>query len=204
MPQPHRHIVLLLFLLTTACGRQTPTLPPLPRDAVIVAFGDSLTYGSGARDGYSYPADLERMIGRAVLNEGVPGEVTDEGRRRLPSVLEEDQPDLLLLCHGGNDLLRKVDKARTLANMRAMIGEAQRRHIPIVLIAVPRPTLLFLSSDDMYRLLADEFHLPLENEILARIEKDRSLKSDQIHPNEKGYRLLAEAVQRLLQRSGAI
>lgn len=194
----------LVFLACSGCSQHTPTLPPLSRGAVIVAFGDSLTYGTGVSAEQSYPAQLQRIIGHTVVNEGVPGEVTAAGLRRLPEVLDADHPALLILCHGGNDLLRRLDRKQTVANLRAMVQLARARHIEVVLIGVPRPALLGLKDADFYRQVADQFGIPLEDKVLPRIEADRALKSDRVHPNAAGYRLLAEAVAKLLRNSGAI
>ena len=124
----------------TACSSQ-PKLPPLSNDAVIVAFGDSLTFGTGAEPTESYPAVLEKMIGRRVVNSGVPGEVTGDGLSRLPEVLEREKPALLLLCHGGNDQLRRLNQQQAANNIREMIRLAQKREVAVVLIAVPAPGL---------------------------------------------------------------
>lgn len=64
-----------------------------------------MTFGTGAAPEESYLAVLERLVGRRVVNEGVPGEITDEGLERLPEVLKREKPTLLILCHGANDLL---------------------------------------------------------------------------------------------------
>ena len=197
---------LLFFLLGTLllCScQQTEKLPPLAGDAVILAFGDSLTYGTGAARTESYPAILATLTGRQVINAGVPGEVSEAGRARLTAVLDESRPALLLLCHGGNDFLRRRDSAQVKENQRAMVQNARKRGIAVVLIAVP--TLGFgLQVPPLYAEVASEAGIPLEGDILAEILGDASLKSDPIHPNAAGYRELALALERLLRRSKAL
>jgi len=193
----------LCALLLVSCSQDVPKLARLSSDAAILAFGDSLTYGSGVEAADSYPAVLAALTGRDVINAGVPGEVTAEGLNRLPDALDEYQPDLLLLCHGGNDLIRKQSEVQAADNLRAMIRLANERGIPVVLIAVPKPGV-FMESAKFYSEVAAEFGLPLQGDILADIEADRSLKSDTIHPNRAGYRIMAEAVYSLLQEAGAI
>ncbi len=178
-------------------------LPHLANDAVIVAFGDSLTFGTGAEQGESYPAVLEKMIGRHVVNAGVPGEVTADGLARLPAILEREKPALLLLCHGGNDQLRRLNHEQIANNIREMILLAQKKEIAVVLIAVPAPGLS-LSPPSMYREIAKELSIPIEEETLSTVLADSSLKSDYIHPNAAGYRRLAESIVNLLKKSGAI
>ena len=96
--------VLTLWLLA-GCGERL-SLSPLPEDGVILAFGDSLTAGVGAKSGSAYPDALQALTGRRVVNAGVSGETTAGGVARLPSVLEAVGPDLVMLMEGGNDILR--------------------------------------------------------------------------------------------------
>jgi acyl-CoA thioesterase I len=199
-------IFLLLAIIVgiglTACSTQ-PKLPALSNDAVIVAFGDSLTFGTGSEPAESYPAVLEKMIGRRVVNSGVPGEVTGDGLLRLPEVLEREKPALLLLCHGGNDQLRRLNQQQAANNIREMIRLAQKREVAVVLIAVPAPELSLLPPA-MYREIAKELSIPIEEETLSSILANNSLKSDYIHPNAAGYHRLAESIATLLRKSDAI
>lgn len=199
-----RKFFLLLCALLLLCScQETPKIAPLGSEAVILAFGDSLTYGTGAGREESYPAILASLTGRKVVNAGVPGEVSAEGRARLASVLDETQPSLLLLCLGGNDFLRRLDPAQVKVNLRTMVQSAKERGISVVLIAVP--TLGFgLQVPPLYEELAREEDLPVEKEILAEILGDSKFKSDPIHPNAAGYRQLATALEDLLRRSKAL
>ncbi len=193
-----------LLLWLAACDSGPPQLEKLPGDGVVLAFGDSLTHGSGARAEASYPAVLEELIGRRVLRAGVPGEVTARGLARLPGVLRDSAPDLLVLIHGGNDLLQRRPREKTLADLRAMVQLARKRGVAVVLIGVPNLGLILGRSAGFYENLAEELELPYDGEALPAILKQPDLKSDAIHPNAQGYRKLAEAVAELLRRSGAI
>lgn len=195
-------VVLLGVLLLNSCSTPAP-LPLLTADATILAFGDSLTAGTGAGETESYPAVLSRLTGRKVLNAGIPGEVSASGVQRLPELLERERPALLILCHGGNDLLGRTDRQLITDNLRAMIRMARERGISVLLVAVPSPDLS-LKPPPLYKEVADEFQIPVEMNALARILGKGSLKSDHIHPNATGYRMLAEALAGLLKKSGAL
>ncbi|HUN54215.1 MAG TPA: arylesterase [Smithella sp.] len=193
--------ILAVFVLA-ACQKPA-SLPVLGKSDVVVAFGDSITFGTGAGPQESYPAVLEQMIGRKVINAGVPGEITAEGLSRLPQVLDTEKPALLILCHGGNDTLRQLSREQTARNIREMVGLARQRGVAVVLIAVPSLGL-WVSPAPMYRDIAKELKIPLEEKTLSGILADDSLKSDLIHPNAAGYRRLAEAVAALLKKNGAL
>ena len=116
-----------LVLALSACGPSGVKLAKLPGDAVVLAFGDSLTFGTGTTPEKSYPAVLESRIGRKVVAAGIPGEVSAAGLERLPEVLDEVKPRLLILCHGGNDMLRKLNLQQAADNIRAMVRLARSR-----------------------------------------------------------------------------
>jgi len=192
------------FIVVLLCGcGQGPKLERLPSDAVVLAFGDSLTFGTGAAEDESYPAHLERMIGRRVVRAGVPGEVTAQALARLPAALDEHAPRLLLLCIGGNDFLRRLGNPQAERNVREMVKLARSRGVAVMLIGTPEPGLT-VSPPAFYSSIAKEFRLPYEEGIVGQVLKDASLKADPIHPNASGYRVIAERVADQLKKSGAI
>jgi lysophospholipase L1-like esterase len=197
-----RLTLLAAFCLLAACGSSVK-LEKLASGDVVLAFGDSLTFGTGAKPEESYPAALERAIARKVVNGGVPGETSEEGLRRLPEALDEAKPRILVLCHGGNDFLRRLDERRLADNLRAMIRLARERDIAVVLLATPRPGLP-PSVPAFYGEIATELRLPFEDVIVKSVLFDASLKSDMVHPNAKGYERMAAAVEKVLRKAGAI
>ncbi len=195
--------VLVLALAVAACGSKTPQLAKLGPGDVIVAFGDSLTYGTGAAEHESFPAVLEQLIGRKVVRAGVPGEVTAQGLERLPEVLDEHRPKLVIICLGGNDMLRSLGEAQTVANLRAMLRKVRESGAQAVLVGVPRPALL-TSAPQFYADLAGEFGIPHESAVVTSVLYKSELRSDPIHPNAQGYRKIAEALAGLLRKAGAV
>ncbi|MDF1588070.1 MAG: arylesterase [Gammaproteobacteria bacterium] len=193
-------ILVILFMLT-ACSDDVPQLLPLQQDDVILAFGDSLTFGTGSDSATeSYPAILQILSGKTVVNAGIPGEVSQAGLERLPHVLAQTSPKLVILCHGGNDLIRRLDIVQLERNLTQMIQTIQASGAQVVLVAVPKLSLT-LTVPELYARLAEEYNIPIEAEIIYDIEQQPGLKSDQIHPNAQGYRLIAENIYQLLQAS---
>lgn len=195
-------LLILLMAGLTACD-SSPQLKPLSNSAVILAFGDSLTYGTGTNKEQAYPSRLQQMLSRTVINAGIPGEISKTGLARLGGLLKRHRPELLILCHGANDILRHSNLKQTKDNLQQMIDLAKANNTQIMLIGVPEFSI-FLSTAAFYRDLAEKNHLPLENTVLSDILGNAKLKSDQIHPNSEGYKIFAERIQVLLQQTGAI
>lgn len=197
----NRLLVLFLALLSVAlCGCGRASVRKLGPDAVVVAFGDSLTAGTGAEDSESYPAVLAALLGVTVKNEGQPGEVTAVGVARLLRVLREHSPDLVILCHGGNDFLQRADDASVERNLQAMVDASREAGADVILLGVPRPGLL-LRAPALYEDVARRNGIPCDVKTLPKILSTPSLKSDAVHPNAEGYRVLAGRVAELIRRS---
>ena len=195
--------LVVAMLIVVGCSPRGPRVERLAEGSVVLAFGDSLTHGTGAAPAEAYPAVLERLIGRTVVNAGVPGETSAEGLVRLPGVLDEVKPGLLILCHGGNDFLRKLGDERAAANVRSMIAEARSRGIPVVLLATPKPTLP-PSIPAFYGEIAAAEKVPFEEGVMRSVLLDNRLKSDLVHPNAQGYAKIAAALDKLLRAAGAV
>ncbi len=209
MRNPIVTIILLSLVLVSGCSRSPAPSPhsPLASDAVVLAFGDSITFGTGASSGESYPERLSALTGLKVINAGIPGETTAGGLRRLPETVAATKPDLVLLCLGGNDFLRRVNRVETRSNLEQMLDLLKKNNVPVILVSVPEFGLGLtgkLKPSPMYDELAEEYALVVENEILASVLSQRALKSDSIHPNAQGYAEIASALKTLMHSSGLL
>jgi lysophospholipase L1-like esterase len=110
----------------------------------------------------------------------------------------------MILAHGANDLLRRLPNDALEANLRAMIRLARERGVQVVMLGVPQPALLFMSGAELYPRLAREEGVPIDPTTLAGVLADEKYKSDPIHPNDAGYRRMAEAVAELLRAADAL
>lgn len=198
---------LLLAALLAACS--APEQAALPAESVVLVLGDSLSYGTGARRGEDYPSLLAESTGWTVVNAGVPGDTTAGGLQRLPGLLEEHEPDLLLVELGGNDFLRRVPARETEANLRAILTQAREEGVPALLVAVPTPSLLGasvtgLADDPLYERIAEETGTPLIREVLSEVLSDEELKADTVHANAEGYRQIADGLHAALREMGYV
>lgn len=202
--EPLPAMLLLLIcasLLLTACDRKSLNL--IPRNGVILAFGDSLTEGRGVSTSQSYPTVLAQLSGRRVVNAGVSGETTTDGLARLPDLLDDVRPQLVVLMHGGNDILRNLDMTQAQRNLAGMIKLIRARGIELMLIGVPEKRL-FSDSAPIYQALADEYKLVFIDDLIGGLMRSPSKKSDAVHFNEAGYRDIAQAVFDRLRGAGAL
>jgi acyl-CoA thioesterase I len=180
---------LALLLLLAACGPDAPNLDSPGR--TIVCLGDSITAGVGAGPGEAYPELLAARLGTEVINAGVSGDTSAAGLARVDQVLAED-PWLVIVELGGNDVLRQVPPEQTERSLRQILERLLAARVVPVLVEVDAPFGGRYSG--IYERLGEEYDVPVVDGALGEILRDRSLKSDTIHPNSRGQRVLAEAV----------
>jgi lysophospholipase L1-like esterase len=141
------------------------------------------------------------MLQTTVLNEGVNGELSAQGLQRLALVLEKHQPNILILCHGGNDILRKNNLSQTKENIIKMVQLAQKQQIHVILIGVPKFEIISLQTAPLYYEIASELNVALEDESLEKILENPDLKIDNVHPNKKAYEILSKKLMQLIAQT---
>ena len=194
-------LIFSVLLILTLTSKETP-IQPLHQNNSILAFGDSLTYGYHAKPNESYPAVLSRLSAHKVINAGIPAETSAEGLRRLPKLLEDESIKLMILFFGGNDIMQRLPMEKLKANLKSMIAMAKAKQIDVLLISVPNLNLFGFSPLGLYDDVADEENIPLLSGMLADIISQPSLKSDQVHPNAKGYKMMGEKIYEKLKEVG--
>jgi len=201
-----RGALFLLVMLLAACGGSRKEAP-LPAGSKVLALGDSLTAPHGVKPGEDWPTLLGQKTGWVVINAGISGDTSAGALARLPALLDEHQPQLVLVSLGGNDMLRKIPQAQTVANLGRMLDLAKGSGAGAVLLATPKPSIagaVFnnLSPADFYAEVAKEKKVPLIEDALPEVLSDTSLKGDQLHPNAAGHALLADKIHAALRKIG--
>ncbi len=185
--------VLVLFFVG---GKDVPKNYP-PKNATIVAFGDSLVEGQGATEGNDFVSQLETRIGRPIENYGVGGNTTKDGVARMGEIIERD-PGLVLIVLGGNDTLRRIAIEETERNLRTLIGTVIEKGSVVMFIGV-RGGILGTEREDMYERVADEYGAIYVPDILDGILLTPELMHDGIHPNDAGYAQIADRLAQVFK-----
>jgi len=177
----------------------------------ILFFGDSITAGYGVEQEQAYPAIIQNKIDSLgwefnAINGGLSGETSAGGLRRIDWMLRNSSIDVFVLELGGNDGLRGIEVESTRQNLQSIIDKVRDKFpdARIILAGMqvppnlgPRYTEAFKT---MYTELARENDLPLIPFILEGAALDPELmQSDDIHPNAKGHRVVAENVWEVLK-----
>lgn len=202
-----RQLILLIavLVLTAACSKTKEEA--IPSGSRILALGDSLTAGAGVTPQEAWPDLLAGKTGWVVINGGVSGDTSADALKRLPSLLEQHTPVLVLVTLGGNDMLRHIPQQETVANLEQILARIRTQGAKPVLLATPSPSLMGavfqkLSAADLYRQVADTQKVPLIKDAIADVISDPQLKGDPLHPNAAGHALLAEKIYKELKAMG--
>lgn len=210
-PSPFRRRLLqccALLPLLAACGRKTK-LAALPAGSTVLAFGDSVTYGTGAQPGEDWPTLLAAATGWKIINAGVPGDTADAGKERIRGLLEAQRPALVIVEIGGNDFLRRRPAPVVKEDVRSIVRQSKVAGVQVVLVAVPELSLLGALTrrpDDaaLYAEIGRDEQVPVIADVFSDILGKPELCADQIHPNAAGYRKMAEGIAAALRGFGLL
>jgi len=188
--------VFLLSLIIFHAGCARSDIANLEsRGKNIVCFGDSITKGKGVNIAESYPAALAKMTSFPVINAGINGDITSEGLKRVKTDVLDNDPLLVVIEFGGNDYLNKVPLEETIRNIEEMIKIIQARGVMVAIVDISN--VLFMGEyRQEFKRLSNKYRAIFIPRILEDIVSTESLKSDAIHPNAKGYKIVAYRVYR--------
>lgn len=200
-------LLLATLVLATACGETKEDA--LPHGSVVLALGDSLTAGFGVASGEAWPDLLAGRAGWMVVNGGVSGDTSGGALDRLPALLEEHNPALVLVALGGNDMLRRIPQEETIANLGQILAMIKAHGAKPVLLATPKPSAMgavfqTLSAADFYRGVAEEQQVPLIEGAIAEVLSDPQMKGDPLHPNAAGHAQLSQKILDALKSIGYV
>jgi len=163
----------------------------------IICFGDSVTFGYGVKPGEDFPTELARLASYPVINAGVDGDTSAVALKRLETDVLAKDPLLVLVEFSGNDFIKKLPKEVTEKSISEIIERIQERG---AIVAVVDVSAGFFLSD--YRAILSRIarrkgaiFIP---ELLKGIITDPSMKSDFLHPNASGYKILAGRIYKAI------
>lgn len=189
-------LVSALTLVNSASFAQTaPT---------ILVLGDSLAAEYGIRRDSGWVALLNQRLKKQgfryqVKNASISGETTSGGLTRLPALLQQHQPEILIIELGANDGLRGFPLESTRQNLSKMIVAGKKAKAKILLLGMQLPpnygAQYTRQFSALFSDLAQQHKTALSPFFLAKIANDASFfQNDQLHPNEKAQALLLENV----------
>ncbi len=184
----------------------------------IIAFGDSITAGTGSPVG-GYPARLQKLIishGKPcnIYDFGIPGEKTDAGAMRIDEVLDAIPADMILIMEGTNDVRKNYPWKVTQKNLQLIIDKAKAKGVlPVIATLTPSnrgrsEVLIPARWNPMIIELAHTNKIPDEDHYGAIAAQWKDLNLDGIHPNEAGHDAMAkiwdEAIEDMITKNGTL
>lgn len=181
--------------------------------AHILVLGDSLSAEYGLARGQGWVALLEQQliqqkIPAAITNASISGETTAGGRARLPALLKQHQPSVVIIELGGNDALRGLPLSGTRDNLRAMTQAAQHSGAQVLLLGMQMPPnygqRYTQEFEQLFTQVAQEHQTSLVPFFLKGIADTANpvalFQSDRIHPTAQAQPLMLNNIWPLLRK----
>ena len=160
------------------------------RFPVVVAFGGSLTEGMGASSDNDFISLLGKRTEVPIINKGVGGDTTELALARIDDITSL-KPDIVLVLLGGNDYLQQVPKPTTVRNLEEIITLLQKNGSQIILVGISTSNNNFDSEFKRISETYGTFYVP---NIFDGIITNPDLMSDAVHPNNNGYKIIADRI----------
>ena len=164
----------------------------------VIAFGDSLVEGVGASTGRDVVSLLSARVGVPIVNAGRSGDTTGSALARLDSAVLSRNPRIVIVVLGGNDVLRRIPHEETFANLDAIVGRIRGRGAAVILVGLSVGVFTDAYGNG-YEDLARRTSSGLVPDVLAGILGHPDLMADHIHPNDRGYRMMADRIEPALR-----
>ena len=191
-------LVILLIIGIFFLLRDERTITNYPsQGSDIIAFGDSLVAGVGSSTG-GFVDMLSKDLGVEVVNLGISGNTTKDALDRV-EVLKDYKPKLVMILLGGNDFLRKVPTEVTFANLDKIVRVVVNQGSVVVLLGV-RSGVLSNRYDEEYEKLASKYGAVYVSDVLDGVFGRPNLMYDTIHPNDLGYRIIADRLNPVIKK----
>lgn len=163
----------------------------------IICFGDSITFGYGAGKGEDYPTALAQLVSLPVINMGIDGDTSTMALKRLEADVLEREPFLVIVEFCGNDFIKKVPKETTYKNIRRIVERIQQNGALVAMMDISAGMFLAEYRAE-FKKIAKEAGAIFIAEALSGIVTNPSMKSDFLHPNAIGYKLIAQRVHKAI------
>lgn len=164
----------------------------------VIAFGDSLVEGVGASVGRDLVSLLSARVGVPIVNAGRRGDTTASALARLDPAVLSRNPRVVIVVLGGNDVLRRLPQEETFANLETLVGRIRGRGAAVILVGLSFGVFPDAYGNG-YENLAHRSSSGLVPDVLAGILGHADLMADQIHPNDHGYRMMADRIEPALR-----
>ena len=164
----------------------------------IIAFGDSLVEGVGATAGHDFVSVLSRRLGIPIINAGRRGDTTASALARLDEAVLSRRPRVVIVLLGGNDFLRRIPRETTFENLETIGRRIREQGAAVVLVGVK---VGFFSDayGSEYESVARAMSAGVVPDILDGIFGHAGRMSDGVHPNDRGYEMMADRLVPVLR-----
>ncbi len=164
----------------------------------VIAFGDSLVEGVGATAGHDVVSVLSERLGTPIINAGRRGDTTASALARLDGAVLSRNPRVVVVLLGGNDFLRRVPRETTFKNLGTIVARIRARGAAVVLVGV-KVGVFSDSYSSEYETLARQQSAAVVPNILDGIFGHSSRMTDSVHPNDRGYEIMADRLEPILR-----